>query len=117
MGGGWLEDGRLAEGDLFVKGEVFGFVERLRLVERAGGGEGFGDDGVSDVFVEPDGEGWRRGLGGNLHDGEGRRSFERRDRRRDGCQNEDRGRCRGFSAKLVEFEEELVLGLGNGASV
>ena len=26
---GWFEDGRLAEGDLFVEGEVFGFVERL----------------------------------------------------------------------------------------
>ena len=33
------------------------------------------------------------------------------------ARDEDRGRCRGFGGELVEFEEELVLGLGDGAGV
>ena len=116
---GWsrrFEDGRLAEGDLFVEGEVFGFVERFGLVKMVGGGEGFGDQGVGGVFVETDGEGAGDGLGGRLGDGECRssgRGFGRGDRSRD----EDRGRSGGFVGELVEFEEELVLGLGNGPGV
>ena len=43
---GRLEDGRLAEGDLFVEGEVFGFVERVEACGGVSGGEGLGDDGV-----------------------------------------------------------------------
>src|SRR6266851_3298355 len=81
--GGLVEDGRLANGDLLVEGETFGFVEGLVRAGGVGGCEGLG--GVArDLFIEANSERLSGGGGG------------------------------GFGCDLIEFEEELVLGFGNG---
>ena len=85
-----------------------------------GGGEGLGHDGKGDVFVEADGEGVGGGLGGRLGDSEGRRrgcGLGGLRRGGDGRWDEDWGGCGGLGGELVEFEEELVLGVGDGLGV
>src|SRR5216683_1095472 len=109
-----FEGGGLAEGDLVLEGEGFGFIERvlsLSLVPATGGGGLRIAAGYLVCVVEPDGEAG----GGVLRDG-WRRWKRFGDQRRcsgSGCG----GRGRGRQGPLIEIGEELVLGVGDGLGV
>lgn len=108
-----LEGGRLPEGNLFLKGEDFVFIERnldLILIQPSGDGR----CGVAASYlicvVEPDGE-----------TGVGRRVGKRFDDSwlRGARVNKIGGVCgdRRRQGPLIEFGEELILCVGDGLSI